>query len=361
MRLLNLALRDASAMREMSEGDLDLTIRLARKVRLLGRFACDLEESGELDRLPAAAVSQFTASQTMAASRARLARWELNRIARAVSRLENTDLVVLKGCAYLILDLPNAAGRLFADVDLMTDASMLELVERNLNDFGWRTTELSPYDDNYYRRWTHELPPMLHEEREVEIDLHHNIVPRTARLKPPAYRFLESSRLVPETRFRVLSNEDMTLHAMTHLMFDSDLADKLRDLVDIGDLIQFFSVDDPLFWDRLTERAEEMDLRRPAFYSIRYIHKLLHIAIPDRTLRATAEWAPPAIITKLMDRLVPQALFPGDPDHETLTVRVSRFLLYVRSHWIRMPPWLLFYHLSYKFVVTRLQRRAPTH
>ena len=48
----------------------------------------------------------------------------------------------------------------------------LEAVEKRLNQKGWRTKPLSPYDDHYYRRWTHELPPLAHVERQVEIDLH---------------------------------------------------------------------------------------------------------------------------------------------------------------------------------------------
>ena len=38
--LLDRALRDPAVFTEMSAADLDLTIRIARRVRLLGRLAC---------------------------------------------------------------------------------------------------------------------------------------------------------------------------------------------------------------------------------------------------------------------------------------------------------------------------------
>ena len=43
--------------------------------------------------------------------------------------------------------------------------------ERRLVEQGWQGTKLSPYDQHYYRAWTHELPPLVHVEREVEADL----------------------------------------------------------------------------------------------------------------------------------------------------------------------------------------------
>jgi len=36
---------------------------------------------------------------------------------------------------------------------------------------------------------------------------------------------------------------------------------------------------------------------------------------------------------------------------------VCRWLLFVRSHWIRMPPVLLARHLAYKFYVRRCGKR----
>ena len=357
-RLLRLLILEPEAVVNLPLHDLDLTIRVARRVRLHGRLCAHLKQAGLLDRLPSVAADQLESGSVMAAARARLARWELDRIAWALGSDKDTPLLAMKGCAYLLLDLPNTAGRIFADVDLMTAEDSLDAIEAQLNARGWMTTRLTPYDDNYYRKWTHELPPMIYREREVEVDLHHNILPRTARLKPSAAKLLAHARQLPGSRYGVLANEDMILHAMTHLMFDSDLADKLRDLVDIADLVAIFSTKDPAFWDGFIERATELNLTRPAFYSLRYASLLLDAEIPVRVLEATRRWAPPRIIVVLMDALVPRALFPQHPDRPSGMAEFSRFLLYMRSHWIRMPPWLLTYHLAYKFFATRIRRPA---
>jgi hypothetical protein len=351
--LLDRVLWDPTALTEMSDADLDLTIRVARRVRLLGRLAVDLQECGAFDQLPQVAKDQMQSALVLAESRARLAFWELDRIAWALSDRPDTDLIAMKGCTYLLLGLPNTRGRIFADVDLMLLEAQLEGVEAQLNQRGWRAQELTPYDDNYYRKWTHELPPLVHVEREVEIDLHHNILPRTARLNPDAQKLLAAAKPVAGSLYQVLCDEDIVLHAMAHLMFADEMADKLRDLVDIDDLLQNFSGQDADFWQRLVARAEELDLQRPAYYSLRYARQLLDCPVPESVLDATRAWAPPQPLVWFMDRLVPRALYPPHPDHPSRLSEFCRLLLFVRSHWIRMPPWLLAYHLTYKFWARR--------
>ncbi len=339
-----------------SDARLDLALRLARRARLLGRLAARLERVGALGELPPVARDQLRAALAMAVARERLARWEMNRIAYAARGLGDVQLIALKGCAYLLLELPNTAGRVFADVDLLTAESTLTLLEQELNAHGWRGQRLEPYDQRYYRRWTHELPPLTHIEREVEVDLHHNIIPRIARLKPSSAALIENSRAIEGSAFRVLADEDVVLHAMVHLMFDSDLADKLRDLVDINDMLGHFARQDDGFWDRLCRRAAELDLTRPAFYSLRYCRALLGMPLPQEVLDNIAAWAPPRTLLALMDRLVPDALYPQHPDAPRRVAAAGRLLLYMRSHWLRMPPWLLAYHLAYKFVRSRFAR-----
>jgi putative nucleotidyltransferase-like protein len=355
-RLLDVVLRTPDAIAEMTDKDLDLTLRVTRRVRLLGRLALDLQEAGLFESLPQEARDQLQSAVVLADSRARLARWELDRIAWALTDHVDTHPIVMKGCAYLLLEMPNARGRIFADVDLMLPETELEEIEAHLNRCGWLSGNLSPYDQNYYRNWTHELPPLVHVEREVEIDLHHNILPRTARLKPAGKELLQAAKPLPDSRYRVLADEDIALHAMTHLMFGDDLVDKLRELVDIDDLLRHFAGADDTYWQSLVVRAEELDLRRPAYYALRYARQLLDCPVPDSIVNKTRDWAPPAPVIWLMDRLVPSALYPPHPDYPSWVTEFGRLLLFVRSHWIRMPPWLLAYHLSYKFYLTRIRK-----
>jgi hypothetical protein len=357
LRLIRLALDDPASAAQLPARELDLLLQLLRHVRLHGRFAADLKRIGAFEKLPLVAQQQLESILHFGAARERQALWELDRIAWATADRPDLELVLMKGCAYIVLGLPIAAGRIFADVDLFARENRLAEIESLLNRRGWRTRELSPHDDNYYRVWSHELPPVVHMERDVEIDIHHNIAPRTARLKPPAALLLQDTQSPGHGRYQVLGNEDLVLHAMVHLMFDSDLALKLRDLVDIDGMCRHFASQDTKFWNRLTGRADELGLGRPLYYSLRFMGILLGTAVPDEvTQQAARRWAPPAAIRQLMDWLVPRALLPEHPLHSTRRASVARLLLYMRSHWLRMPPWLLAYHLTYKFVATRWKR-----
>ncbi|MGE0581098.1 MAG: nucleotidyltransferase family protein [Steroidobacteraceae bacterium] len=346
--------------------DLDLVLRVLRRARLLGRLAEGLAERGLLDALPLPARDALASARIAAQARARVAAWELDRIACALEGLADLQVVAMKGCAYLLAGLPHARGRMFADVDLLVPEARLREVEECLLAQGWQAAALSPYDERYYREWTHELPPLTHAEREVEVDLHHNVQMRTSRLRPDAARLLAAARPAAITenpgagfrsfrlsRFAVLAPIDMTLHAMTHLLYGGEMDDALRELVDIDALLRHHAGHEPDFWAKFWPRAEQLDLARPAFYGLRYANRLLGTAVPDAVLAASRAGAPNAAVVAAMDRLVPEALFPPHPGQRRRWTTLARLLLYVRAHWVRMPPWMLVRHLAYKAYVRR--------
>ena len=333
---------------DCSPDDVDLTIRLTRRARLHARLASILREAGRLDGLSPVVRDQFESALVNAQARERLARWELDRIAWALEDGPSGPVVVLKGCAYLLLGLPNARGRIFADVDLLVPEASLSDVEARLAERGWRPAEVSDYDDRYYRAWAHELPPLRHVERDVEVDLHHNILMRCARLKPSSVLMLDQARPVPHSSYFVLAPVDMVLHAMTHLMFGSEMDDSLRELVDIDSLLRHFAEHESGFWSTFWSRAEQLDLGRAAYYGLRYANRLLGTPVPEKVLSASSAGSPPAPVRAVMDYLVPRALFPPHPDHPGRDIQAARWCLYVRSHWVRMPPLMLARHLAYK-------------
>lgn len=100
---------------------------------------------------------------------------------------------------------------------------------------------------------------MVHTEREVDVDVHFGIVPRRARLQASPSALIAATRLIPGSRYRMLVDTDIVLHAMAHLFFSGDLADSVRDLLDIHLLLEHYGAADTAFWSRLTARAAELD------------------------------------------------------------------------------------------------------
>ena len=345
-RLIRLALGDPAKFAALRPADMDLAIRLMRRAQLLSRLGWRVREAGLLESLPPPARDALVGALNYAESQTRLVLWELERVEWALRNDPDIRLITMKGCAYRLAGLPNAGGRLFADLDLLVSEADLPRVEERLRAHGWLSPELRPYDEKYYRLWTHELPPMRHVERDVEVDLHHNMLMRTARLRPDARRLLERARF--EQRTGVLAPTDMVLHAMTHLFFGSDFHDDLRGLVDIDEMLRHFGATEPGFWDELCPRAMQLDLARPLYYGLRYAARLLGTAVPPSVLKAADAFAPPALVIGLMDALVPRALFPQHPEAASRLGSLARLCLYIRSHWVRMPPILLVRHLAAK-------------
>jgi hypothetical protein len=347
-KLVTTALRDPASLLQHPPRELDLTIRALRRAQLLGRVAAQLEKGGRIDELPVQARDALVGARVIADSRARVGRWELNRLATALASLADIPVIALKGCAYLLAQLPNARGRVFADVDLLVPEKSLDHVASEIAANGWQALELTPYDENYYRVWSHELPPMKHVERDVEVDLHHNVAMRTSRLQPDARLLIADAVSIPGTRLSVLSPVDMALHVMTHLFYSTEMDDSLRELVDIDDLLRHFANTEPGFWERFWPRARQLHLTRPAYYGLRYAVSLLGTPVPESVVAASAAHAPPAPIRWLMDRLVPAALFPLHPSRGSRAVALARLALFLRLHWVRMPPLLLIRHIAHQ-------------
>ncbi|HWJ06577.1 MAG TPA: nucleotidyltransferase family protein, partial [Steroidobacteraceae bacterium] len=141
---------------------------------------------------------------------------------------------------------------------------------------------------------------------------------------------------------------DMVLHAIVHLFEGGEMDDALRELVDLDQLLRHFGATEPQFWTRFWPRACELDLARPAFYGLRYAQRLLGTPVLEAVFEAARAWAPSDPTLRLMDWLVPRALFPRHPDRPDRAAAVARWLLYLRSHWLRMPPLMLARHLAYK-------------
>ena len=203
----------------------------------------------------------------------------------------------------------------------------------------------------------HELPPLRHPERLIEVDIHHTISPLTSRLRPDPEKLLADSLPLADSRLRILQPVDMVLHSAVHLFHDGELANSLRDLVDLTDLFQHFGRHAG-FWEELVERARSQRLLRPLFYTMRYASRLLAAEVPASAMRAAGAGAPPGPVLRLMDNLIEAVMIPEHPDFPRDRRAVAQWLLYVRSHWLRMPPGKLLPHLARKQIMRWKHRQA---
>jgi hypothetical protein len=322
------ALRDPASVRDVDWNGL---IAAARAEQLIGSLAFRLEGQ----KLPPKLESLLEAARRDAAQARVQALWEAEMTRRALAPL-GIPVILLKGNAFHAAGFDASIGRSVGDLDILVPRDSLESVETALIGAGWeRMKEADGYDDLYYRQWMHELPPMIHRTRDRMIDVHHTILPTTARPRPDAAALIADS-VVLDSGLRILSPPDMIVHAAAHLFADGDLAGGLRNLWDIDRLIREFAVDRG-FWPRLAERARLHQLGRPVALALRLAARLYGTPV-DPSLAGRG---------RLSDRLFEARLLArnawGQPVRPAL-----RLAFYIRSHWLRMPPMMLARHLWVK-------------
>jgi hypothetical protein len=145
----------------------------------------------------------------------------------------------------------------------------------------------------------------------------------------------------------------MLLHNAVHLFMNDELRGGLRDVMDFRDLYQHFRDQDPAFEQALVARAGELGCGLPLYYAVDTAQRLCGLQAAESVRDGLARYAPAAPVGHLMRWLIDRALAP--PRLGLRSSALARQMLFVRSHWVRMPLPMLARHLLRK----ALKRRQP--
>jgi Uncharacterised nucleotidyltransferase len=343
--LLLLALREPAKLIELDEPRWRDLLARARTSGLLVRLEAMLVELGLLEQIPKKARIHLAEAHSFLRRNQTDVRFEADRVARVLATL-NTPIILLKGGAYLLANLPPADRRFAADLDILVQHEHLATVEQTLCAAGWERKRLADYDDRYYREWMHEIPPLWHPERLFAVDVHHTILPRTSRYKPDTEALFAAAITLEDRTLKVLCPADMVLHGAAHL-FTEEFALGLRQLADLHDLLEHFGKERS-FWSELLARSRLHGLERILYYLIRYVRPVFGTSIPDEVRRAVRPHRPIIIVRAIMDAAVMSALRTPAFGESRPGRRIALRVLYLRSHWLKMPPLLLARHLLIK-------------
>ena len=347
-------LRKPARMTALSLAQWDRLLPQARAAGLLARLAVLAEDLDLSAELPPPVRPHLTAARTLAERQRRAVLWEACKLDAALATT-GMPVLLLKGAAYVLGELPPARGRLFADIDILVPKDRLGEAEARLMLHGWHATRHSDYDQRYYRDWMHELPPMTHLRRGSHLDVHHNLLPETARLKTRPERVIEAAQPLPGYRcLRLPALEDLVLHSATHLFHEGEWQHGLRDLTDLDALLRLGAARSD-WWPALLERARQLNLVDPLALALRYTRRLLATPVPAAVLPEVSK-STSRLTWPLRDALFLRGFATAHADCRLPGTRPAAFLLYVRAHALRMPLRLLLPHLVYK--ATRRREKA---
>ena len=350
------ALKHPEVLVSYSGAQWDQLMRLARAGDLVSRVAALARQHGIWDDLLPAARRHLRAAELLCQRQHTELSYEAQEIALALKGLPG-PVVVLKGAAYVLSGLNAGRGRMLGDVDVLVPRAQLADAESALMLAGWMSSS-SDYDQRYYRQWMHELPPMTHIKRGTVLDVHHAILPSTARLSPPTASLMQ--QIVPTGHVSglwMLGPADMVLHSAVHLMHEGELEMGLRGLVDLDALLSEFGPRSG-FWPSLLARARELNLGRPLHHVCWLLQEFLGSAIPEDFLQGLSQVPgarPGAVSSALTGWALRLAMVPRHPEADVVWSPLARQLIYLRGHWMRMPAHLLAAHLGRKAWIAATQ------
>ena len=200
---------------------------------------------------------------------------------------------------------------------------------------------------------------MRHRDRGSVLDVHHTILPPSSRLRPDPALFWRSAVPLADGSMAFCPTH-MALHVAVHLFQDGEIAGGLGDLVDFSELCRHFGGAGLLAGNGTGScgaRAGETP-----FYALRYASMLLGATVPATVTAEAERNAKPCVpVRAAMDPLVCRALVPDLPEDRSPWWQVARLCLYIRSHWLRMPPLPLALHLLRKAWARRFSAAPPQH
>ncbi len=336
-------LRKPESVTALTLREWDEVIRVARQSRLLAMLRYRLEAAAILQFVPPLPRGHLDAAGRLARHRHQQLRWTLAGIEESLRGLD-CPIVLLKGAAYVMADRSFALARMPADIDIMVPRAALDRAEQALLDAGWIAQVTDPYDQRYYREWSHEVPPLRSPDGLFELDLHHTITPPAGSPRLDADSLFAQSIALPGSPWRTLASVDQVLHVAVHLFKGSELSSRLHELVDFECLLDVASRD-PDFWPTLRTRAAELGLTRPLWYAVRFTQRILGKRLPRLSGEGSPGW--PARVS--MHWIVTRALLPDPIDCPvSLDTRIARTLGAVRYHFLRLPTHQLLPHLLRK-------------
>lgn len=336
------ALKAPFAMSTFTLAQWDLVIPQARSAGLLGRLAASVIQNTQIVHLPKSVWHAMEASLALVIRQEVSVRYELRQLDAALVKL-GTPVIVLKGAAYIATDSSASAGRLMTDIDILVDKYAIHETEAALMLTGWLSSHHDAYDQRYYRQWMHEIPPMQHIRRGTILDVHHNLLPETARIKTRPELIIASAMPLPGMAcLHAPSELDMILHSATHLMHEGEWHHGLRDLSDLYTMIMTISDQHTDFWPGLEDRARELKLERPLFLALIQLNRIFGLEIPS--IRFHNQRFGDLILHGLLTR----GILSFHSSCRSALTYISELALYIRSHWLKMPLLLLVPHLFFK-------------
>jgi hypothetical protein len=323
----------------------EVLLRVLRGADMLGSFYYFLENHAQLKNVPEFALKHLISAKRYADRQVQQIKAETSFLQEILAEV-NCQPLFLKGAAYVLNQSTNHFGRVMSDIDILVPKKDLAMVEQSLKKAGWREKKLDDYDEQYYRKWAHELPPFTHPERGVTLDVHHTIIPPITGIAIPAAQLFARYQ-VTDSGKHTLSAEMVIVHCIVHLFYNEDYEKSFRDILDIHLLLQDYEVQHNLV--AVSDLANTLGFSKELYYALTLCDQLFNTQRVTKIQAQSTHFVALSSFNQAFIRLIMlAALMPSHDIIDSRWNKFARFVMFLRGHFLKMPLKILLPHFVVK-------------
>lgn len=322
-------------------------VRVAREVSILPRLAAMSSDFSNLETLPRYVLNHFQAARCSSELLKQHVYFEAEGLVKLINSVSDEPPIFLKGAAYLLAKYKVGEGRVFSDIDILVLKELVDSVENKLLVYGWIHDEIDDYEQMYYRKWAHEIPPLMHCTRGTQLDVHHNLVPIISGKAPDIELFKNHLVSICNGQAKTLAPYAMVLHSAVHLFYQEEYHHGFRDLSDLHLMFCEFGESEG-FWEELFLLAHRTNFTTELGLACRYTNLFFDSPIPDNWLLKSEGFLPSRVTMVFFDWIFYRVLQPQHPLCKVPHIGLANLIAMIRGHWIKMPLPILIQHVSTK-------------
>ncbi|MFQ3248268.1 MAG: hypothetical protein ACI9O6_000070 [Glaciecola sp.] len=317
-------------------------IRILRGADLLATFYYLLERNSLLESIPPFALKHIESAKIYADRQAHQVRNESQALNLVLAKAD-IQPVFLKGAAYVLREDINHFGRVMSDIDILVKKSQLNAVEAVLQKNDWAESKLDDYDQQYYRKWAHELPPYKHVYRGTSLDIHFTLLPPVSGIDIDEESLFSNVQVTKDGSWALPPNL-LVLHCIIHLFFNEDFSKSFRDVLDIHLLIEQLEASEGL--DGIIKLSESMGFYKELYYALSVRDLVFHTnSVQQYQLKSPKL----SFITEFfVKKILYRAIMPSHDIVFNSWNNFARFIMYIRGHLLKMPITILIPHMLVK-------------
>lgn len=310
-------------------------IHEAREQGLFGSIYCYLQQQHYFSLIPEKVQHHLWSGFVYAEKQKSTLVLELLELEQTFADVSYPCLLV-KGAAYRVAGYHFAQGRIFSDIDILVPPSHFEDARLKLQNAGYLEFACSEYDQNYYRRWSHQNPPLTHYIRGAGIDLHHHIFPVSSKENISVEPLISNATALSGSVFSTPSGPYLFVHAAVHLFYQDESHKLVKDLVDLWQLYQEIRQQHDL--SALVDAAQQTNTQAAVFYALDTLQWLFNVEIDPHSLQGLTKYASPGL------RPLLRTMLSG----HRVSRSIAHQIWFIRGHLLKMGPFTLSYHLIAK-------------